>query len=166
MILQAFKWAFFIMSFLFIFLLFSFSWLRLFQLSFPLRQDEFRDVLLQSQTDPVLHGFRWAFMEHFCGLTSIDMLCLFRLSVTEDSAKMEWRCSLWRRRDTKLCSLESVSLYASSHIVLLTVIWTDKHVHWKDGENLFFSKSLGAPWLPLRVNGCGWSTWQFLPLYQ
>jgi len=52
----------------------------------------------------------------------------FRLSVTEDSAKMEWRCSLWRRRDTKLCSLESVSLYAASHIVLLSVIWTDKHV--------------------------------------
>lgn len=103
-------------------------------------------------------AFLWSYF-YWYGLFEL----YFRLSVTEDSAKMAWRCSLWRRRDTKLCSLESVSLYASSHIVLLSVIWTDKHVHWKDGESLFFSKSLGAPWL---VNGCGWSTWQFLPLYQ
>lgn len=110
----------------------------------------------------VLHGaFLWSCF-YWYGLFEL----YFRLSVTEDSAKMEWRFSRWRRRDTKLCSLEWVSLYASSHIVLLSIMWTDKHVHRKDGESLFFSESLAAPWLSVRVNGCGWSTWQFLPLYQ
>lgn len=52
----------FFLSWLFCcFFLSSFFRQRLFQPSFPLPHDEFRDALLQSQTDPVLHAFRWAF---------------------------------------------------------------------------------------------------------